>query len=146
MRTAALAAALLAVLALRPAGAQSGTPPASDSAPRLEGLSAILLGELALAAEGRGDSAAAARTARAASLVARGYRAAGRTPAIADEVIARAASTHLAGAPALMTAASLQRVDEQVFRLLLLQTAQSARLVEQHDRIIALLEQLAARR
>lgn len=139
----------LALLLLRPpAAAAQAVPrsPADTARIGAEGLAAILYGELVLATEQGGDSAAAARTARAASAVARAYRAAGRSPALTDELLARALSTHLAGAPASASAQTLRQVDEQLFRLMLLQAAQGARLVEQNDRIIELLQALAARR
>jgi hypothetical protein len=138
--------ALGVCLLLMPGASVRAQARADSAALRIEGLTAILLGELSLATERGGDSAAAARTARAAAAVARGYRAAGRSPAIADELIARAVSTHLGGVPSSASAETLRRVDEQTFRLLLLQTAQSARLVEQNDRIIELLQALAAKR
>lgn len=147
-RLAPAVALLLLMTATRAAGAQ-GAParPATDSlALRADGIAAILLGEIVLATERGGDSASAARTTRAAAAVARAYRAAGRTPAITDELLARAISNHLAGVPSAASAGALQRVDEQLFRLLLLQAAQGARLVEQNDRIIELLQALAARR
>jgi hypothetical protein len=138
---------LLVVLWPARAAAQGGGRPAADTAAiGAEGLAAILFGELVLTSERGGDSAAAARTTRAAAAVARGYRAAGRNPALADEVLARAISNHLAGNLPAASPQGVQRVDEQLFRLLLLQAAQGARLVEQNDRIIALLEALAARR
>ena len=140
----AFAAALL-LAAPRPARGQSPARAATDTLPRVEGLGTILLGELALETEHGGDSAAAARTARAANAVARAYREAGRSPALADEIIARAVSNHFAGAVSAASATTLQRADEQTFRLMLLQAAQNARLVEQNDRIIELLQSLAAR-
>jgi hypothetical protein len=140
---------LLAAALLMPARAiaQGTTRTQADSAAlRSAGFADILLGEIVLATERGGDSASSARTTRAAAAVARAYRAAGRTPAITDELLARAISNHLAGVPSAASAGVLQRVDEQLFRLMLLQAAQGARLVEQNDRIIELLQALAARR
>lgn len=145
MRLRLALAAVLLLAAPRLAVAQTSPRSATDSLPHVEGLGTILLGELALETEHGGDSAAATRTARAANAVARAYRDAGRSPALADEIIARAVSNHFAGSLSAASAATLQRADEQTFRLMLLQAAQNARLVEQNDRIIELLQALAAR-
>jgi hypothetical protein len=112
----------------------------------MDGLTAILLGEVALETERGGDSAAAARVMRAANAVARGYRTVARDPALTNDVLARAVTNWFArrrnaASPAEISA----QADEQLLRLMLLQTAQNVRLVEQNDRIIQLLEVIAAR-
>jgi hypothetical protein len=140
----------LAVVALAAgsARAQSSTSARPDSLPlpRLEGLGAILLGEVALETERGGDSAAAARIGRAAAAVARGYRTVARDPALTNEVLARAITNWFVRRGAAASPAETSaRADEQLLRLMLLQTAQNVRFVEQNDRIIQLLETIAAR-
>jgi hypothetical protein len=141
----------LAVVALAAgsAGAQSPTSairPDSAPLPRLDGLTAILLGEVALETERGGDSAAASRVARAANAIARGYRTVARDPALTNDVLARAVTNWFARRRGTATPAEISaQADEQLLRLMLLQTAQNVRLVEQNDRIIQLLEAIAAR-
>ena len=112
----------------------------------MDGLTAILLGEVALETERGGDSAAAARVVRAANAVARGYRTVARDPALTNDVLARAVTNWFARRRSATSPAEISaQADEQLLRLMLLQTAQNVRLVEQNDRIIQLLEAIAAR-
>jgi hypothetical protein len=146
---AALAALVLSLAADRPAGAQSPSRPASDTVAGVpvQGLSAILLGETLLESERGGDAAASARVNRAAEIAARGYRALASDPALTREALARAITNYYARRPVPASPGETSaRVDEQLLRLMLLQAAQNARLVEQNDRIIQLLEAMAAAR
>ena len=111
----------------------------------VQGAAAILLGETLLESERGTDVTAAGRVHRAADVAANGYRALAVDPALTREALARAIVNFYAHRPATATAAETSaRVDEQLLRLMLLQTAQNARLVEQNDRIIQLLEAAAA--
>ena len=138
------ALAILLMLVGRAASAQAA-PARDTTSPRIDGITAILAGELALALERGADSAAASRITRASAAVARGYATVARSPALTAEFVARASSTHLVGDVASARPETLRRPDEQVYRLMLLQAAQGARLIEQNDRIIALLEAQAKR-
>jgi hypothetical protein len=109
----------------------------------VQGLAAILLAETLLESERSGDAAAAARVNRAAAIGARGYEAAARDPALSHELLARAITNHYAHRSGNTAATQATDADEQLLRLTLLHVAQNARLVEQNDRIIQLLEGMA---
>jgi hypothetical protein len=143
-----IALALTLTGAARPALAQSTPPVPADTVAGIpvRGLAAILLGETLLESERGGDAAAAARRNRAAEIAARGYRLLAGEPALTQEALARTILEHYGSRPALAGPVEATRVDEQLLRLMLLQAAQNARLVEQNDRIIRLLEAAAARR
>jgi hypothetical protein len=144
---AAVAALALSLAAHGTAGAQALSRPAPDTVAGVpvQGLAAILLGEIVLESERAGDAAATARVNRAAEIAARGYRALASDPALSREAVARAITNYYARRPGPASPAETSaRVDEQLLRLMLLQTAQNARLVEQNDRIIQLLEAVAA--
>ena len=109
----------------------------------MQGLAAILLAESLLESERAGDAAAAARVHRAAVIGARGYEAAARDPAMTRDLLARAMTIYYARRSAAGQATQPDAAEQQL-RLALLQSAQNARLVEQNDRIIQLLETIAA--
>ena len=113
----------------------------------VQGSAAILIGETLIESERGADAAAAARVERAAEVAANGYRALAVDPALTREALARAIVNFYAHRPAPGTPAEISaRAEEQLLRLMLLQAAQNARLVEQNDRIIRLLEAAAAKR
>jgi hypothetical protein len=142
-----ISAALAALVTIALAGSAAAQAPTRAPAPadtvagvRVEGLAAILLGELLLETERGADSAAARRVARASGVAARGYRRAAGDAAATGEVLARAIANHFSRRP------EAGRTDDQLVRLLLLQAAQHARLIEQNDRMIELLETMAVRK
>jgi hypothetical protein len=106
----------------------------------VQGLAAILLAETMLESERSGDAAAAARVNRAAAIGARGYEAAARDAALGHELLARAIVNHYVHRADHAGASQASDADEQLLRLSLLRAAQNARLIEQNDRIIQLLE------
>jgi hypothetical protein len=80
---------------------------------------------------------------RPAAAVANGYRTVANDPSLTGDVIARAVTNFYAGRPGRSDRPSA--VEEQLFRLMLLQAAQNARLIEQNDRVIASLQALGKR-
>jgi hypothetical protein len=131
-----------------PAAAQtpSRVPPDTIAGVPVQGIAAILYGEAVLGSERQTNAAATARLNRAAEVAANGYRALASDPALTREALARAILSFYAHPPAAATPAETSaRVEEQLLRLMLLQAAQNARLVDQNDRLIQLLEAAAKR-
>jgi hypothetical protein len=69
--------------------------------------------------------------------VANGYRTVASDPSLTGDAIARAVTNFYAGRAGRSDRPSA--VEEQLFRLAVLQAAQNARLIEQNERVIALL-------
>ena len=115
---------------------------APGSAERIA-LAEYILAERSLAARLKVDSTAGTEVARASEQFSAGYRTVARDPARLSDVLVWLAGDDFTARRFAKSAAQVsQAADETALRLSILNSAQQARIVEQNDRIIQLLEQL----